>query len=75
MGEYAMPKASCKMATGRLWLLWFTFFVAIDFVIPYTLLKDVPRFYGAYLFWVVITVVVIASAMVYLSSWREVKGS
>jgi|GEM_PF-1033267 len=71
-----MSQASCKIAAGKLWwLLWFTFFVIIDFVLPYTLLKDVPRFFGAYLFWAVITSVVIASVMVYLRSWRDVEGS
>jgi hypothetical protein len=67
-----MSSDSNRLSYRKLsWFLWFTFFVISDFVIPYTLLRDIPKFYGAYLFWTVITFVVVASAMVYLRSWSD----
>ncbi|MEM3736632.1 MAG: hypothetical protein QXJ75_00875 [Candidatus Bathyarchaeia archaeon] len=56
------------------WLIWFTFFVVIDFAVPYLLLKDVQSFYGAYLFWVLITIIVLVSAIVYMRPWKDVKS-
>jgi cell division protein FtsW (lipid II flippase) len=53
------------------WFIWFTFMILCSYLIPYTVLKHVPKMYGAYLFWVVITLVVIVSASVLTVPWRD----
>ncbi|QOR38033.1 hypothetical protein HNO52_05560 [Billgrantia diversa] len=40
-----------------IWLVWIV--VALCYAVPYTLLGDVPRWYGSFLFWALAGLVVI----------------
>jgi hypothetical protein len=51
---------------------WFLFGVAaivMNVVLPYTVLKEIEGFGGAFLFWCVITLVVIAAGAAVMSRW------
>lgn len=41
------------------------------FVVPYTLLRNVDAWYGSFLFWVVITAVVIVINAIVSKSWKD----
>jgi len=64
---------SNEQRTANLWwLAWILILVALDFIIPYTVLKDIPSLWGAYLFWVVITIIAIVSAVLYMRRWTGI---
>ncbi|MGQ4878927.1 hypothetical protein ACOJCM_10200 [Billgrantia sp. LNSP4103-1] len=46
------------MKDKGIWLLWIV--VALCYVVPYTLLTDVARWYGSFLFWALAGLAVIA---------------
>ncbi len=50
---------------------WLAVLVALDLVVPWVVLGNEGRFLGAFLFWVVWTVVAIASMFLLLLRWRE----
>lgn len=54
-----------------LWLSWFITLLALAYVVPYTVLVNFPRIYGAYLFWAVLALVAIASMFSVISGWRS----
>lgn len=54
-----------------IWFSWFSFMILCSYLIPYTVLTQVATMYGAYLFWVMVTLVVILSAMARTVPWRE----
>ena len=43
----------------------------LSFVIPYTLLRHVDAWYGSFLWWVLVTIVVIGINVVVSSAWRD----
>ncbi|PXY24639.1 hypothetical protein [Prauserella muralis] len=45
--------------------------VLLNFLVPYTLLRDVDAWYGSMLFWLVSTAIVIGINAVVSSSWEE----
>jgi hypothetical protein len=51
-------------------LLVFLVIVVLAYVIPYTVLTDVPRLWGAYLFWSALTIVAVVFMCFELSGWR-----
>ena len=53
------------------WLIWFLFLFFVDFFVPFTWLSQVQKVTGAFLFWVVWTLVAIASMFVIFLGWRE----
>ena len=53
------------------WFIWFSLMIFGSFLIPYTVLNHIPKMYGAYLFWVAVTLVVIVSATALTMPWRE----
>ena len=55
----------------RLWVCWFVFLLVIDFIIPFTALKDVSKVTGSFLFWIVWIVVAIASMFVIFLRWKD----
>jgi hypothetical protein len=59
-----------RMRSRLVWV-WLAFLVALDLVVPWVLLGNEGRFVGAFLFWVVWTVVAIASMFVLFLRWRE----
>ena len=46
---------------------------AADFFVPFFLLKDVPKFYGSYLFWSGLTLLVIIGGIIYTRNWGRDK--
>ena len=62
---------SKRRASLAPWLALFVALVAADYVVPYTLLSDVPKLAGSFLFWVGITTVAILAAFVLSSRWRD----
>lgn len=53
------------------WSVWFALLVLLSYVLPYTILADVTKIYGAYLFWVIITLIIIVSVIALTLRWRE----
>lgn len=54
-----------------LWLIAIAVLVFSAFIVPYTALTGIDAWYGSFLFWVVVTVLVIAINAVVSSSWRD----
>ena len=53
------------------WILWFGFLLLLDYTLPYTVLSEVSKFYGAFLFWNLFALMAIASIFVLLWKWRD----
>jgi len=53
------------------WFVIFVIIVVLDFVVPYTVLRDVASFYGAYTFWAILTAITIILGYLYMRGWRE----
>jgi hypothetical protein len=53
------------------WGLWFLFLFVLDFVVPFSVLKDIPRLSGSFLFWMVWIVVAIVSMFIIFLKWQE----
>ena len=53
--------------------IWLGFLVALDVVIPWYVLNHVEKMSGAFLFWTIWAVVVVASVFIILRRWREVQ--
>jgi len=53
------------------WLVAILVAVLSAFIIPYTVLSGVDSWYGSFLFWMLITAVVIAINGVVSSQWRD----
>ncbi|GEN87998.1 hypothetical protein MKY30_22540 [Oceanobacillus sp. FSL W8-0428] len=43
--------------------------VLAAFIIPFTLLKDVEKWYGSFLFWLILTLIVIACNTILTKDW------
>ncbi|WP_232334410.1 hypothetical protein [Oceanobacillus sp. AG] len=48
-----------------------TCLILIAFVVPYTLLPDVEKWYGSFLFWTVLTVIVIGVNYLLIREWGK----
>lgn len=59
------PKAS--------WLIVIALAILAAFMVPYTLLRNVDAWYGSFLFWIVLTAVVIAVNAIVSASWKDTK--
>lgn len=46
-------------------------FVFLAFVVPYTLLRNVDKWYGSFLFWTVLTIVVIGVNFILIKDWGK----
>lgn len=55
------------------WLILIAVAILSAFVVPYTLLRNVDAWYGSFLFWVVITAVVIGVNAIVSASWKDEK--
>jgi|GEM_PF-3009644 len=44
---------------------------AVDFFIPFFVLKDRASFFGSYLYWSLLTLVVIGGGIIYTRRWTE----
>ena len=54
-----------------LWLVVIAVLIAAAFVVPFTLLTDVDAWYGSFLFWVLLTALVIAVNAIVSAAWRD----
>lgn len=55
---------------GTRWLVVLAALIVAAFVLPYALLRDMPSFAGAFLFWTAFGVAAIAIILVVLRRWR-----
>lgn len=53
------------------WLLPVALLVALSYVLPYTVFRDVDRWYGSFLFWSLATAAVIAINTLISAKWRD----
>ncbi|MFP4374379.1 MAG: hypothetical protein ACLFPO_08610 [Spirochaetaceae bacterium] len=56
---------------GRIFLILTIVLVAVDLLVPYLVLADVPSFAASFLFWTGFTLVVILAAAWYIRRWGE----
>lgn len=54
-----------------LWLIAVAVLIFSAFVVPYTLLAGIDAWYGSFLFWTIVTLLVIAINAVVSASWRD----
>ncbi len=54
-----------------LWLITVAVLILSAFVVPYTLLAGVDAWYGSFLFWTLVTMLVIGINAVVSASWRD----
>lgn len=52
-----------------IWLVWVV--VLLCYVVPYTLLSDVARWYGSFLFWALAGLVIIALNVLITRDFKE----
>lgn len=62
-------KKFSKMRKG--YLLWFLILLGLDYIIPYTLLKNVPKIYGSFLFYIIWSLITIISMFTIFIRWRD----
>lgn len=53
------------------WLAWFLALEVAAFLVPYTVLRNVERLWGAFLFWNVFAMLAIISIFVLTKGWRD----
>lgn len=56
---------------GIFWATVMAFLVLLAYVVPYTVLSGVDRWYGSFLFWTVFALVAIAAIWAMMASWRD----
>jgi peptidoglycan/LPS O-acetylase OafA/YrhL len=74
-----MPKKNEQKALARealrkqrwLWTSVYAILVALMYVLPYTVLKDVPKVYGSFTAWWVLGLGVILVTYYVTSKWRD----
>jgi hypothetical protein len=54
---------------GLYFLVLFLVLALVDGLVPYLLLRDVPRFVGVYLFWCLLTLAMIVFALFVTRRW------
>ena len=57
--------------TGKRLLIFFLILAVVDFTIPFYVLNDVAQFTGSYLFWSLLTLVIIVLGIAYTGTWGE----
>ncbi|MFP3999194.1 MAG: hypothetical protein ACLFUN_05060 [Desulfobacterales bacterium] len=56
---------------GRHFLIILTLITAVDLIVPYFLIGDIPSLRASFLFWTVLTSLVITFAVIYTSQWGK----
>ncbi len=56
---------------GQTFLVLAVVLVAVDLLVPYLILADVPSFAASFLFWSALTLVVIIAAARHIRHWGE----
>lgn len=57
--------------SSRWWLAPIAVLILLCYVVPYTVLSDVDRWYGSFLFWSLATAAVIAINVVISLKWKD----
>lgn len=55
---------------GKIWSLFFLLLVTSAFSVPY-LLSDIPRMYGAFLYWVIFALIALVAMFLITAKWRD----
>lgn len=50
-----------------------TILILAAFIIPFTLLRDVEKWYGSFLFWIVLTIIVVGINYFLIRNWGKEK--
>lgn len=53
------------------WLVAVAVLILLSYLVPYTLLSGVDAWYGSFLFWTLVTAIVIGINAVVSSAWRD----
>jgi len=53
------------------WVIWFLILVLSAFTVPFFLLSNVVKVYGAFLYWGIFALVAIISVGIVASKWRD----
>ncbi|MFO7782249.1 MAG: hypothetical protein R6W94_11555 [Spirochaetia bacterium] len=56
---------------GRTFLVLAVALVAVDLLVPYLFLADIPSFAASFLFWTALTLLVIIAAAGYIRHWGK----
>jgi len=62
-------KKFSKMRRG--YLVWLLILLGLDYTIPYTLLKNVAKIYGSFLFYIIWSLITIISMFTIFTRWRD----
>ncbi|WP_068677438.1 hypothetical protein [Oceanobacillus sp. Castelsardo] len=55
------------------WGLIILFFVLIAYILPYTLLTNVTKWYGSFFVWIILTIIVIGINYLITKNWGKEK--
>ena len=55
----------------RAWTTWYAVLILSAYLVPFTVLRNVPCFHGAFLFWCAFALAAIATMMAIIRRWRE----
>mgnify|MGYP001264638919 CR=1 FL=1 len=54
-----------------IWGILFLFLVLIAYIVPYTFLTDIQAWYGSFLFWILIALVIVVFNYIVTWNWRK----
>lgn len=62
--------ATKRVMKTPLWLAVMALLIALSYLLPYTLLRGVSSWAGAFLFWCVVTLLAIGANVLYTRGWK-----
>jgi hypothetical protein len=65
------PKEAVVRQPSAWWLAPIALLIALSYLLPYTVFRDVDAWYGSFLFWTVATAVVIGINALVSSAWKD----
>lgn len=65
------PKEAVVRQPSAWWLAPIALLIALSYLLPYTVFRNVDAWYGSFLFWTVATAVVIGINAVVSSAWKD----
>lgn len=48
-----------------------TIIILLAFIVPYTFLTNVEKWYGSFLFWILLTIIVIGLVFLFIKDWGK----
>ncbi|HHT47273.1 MAG TPA: hypothetical protein GX004_08320 [Firmicutes bacterium] len=55
----------------KFWIIFFTVLVLSAFIVPFIFFTDLPKVYGAFLFWNIFAIIAILSMLIITRQWRD----